>query len=331
MPLKRRRKEADEIQRISSWELSLRPIPQIIMPLKRQGKEVDMEHFMDEMQMKQFQRRLEEEEKSGRKIEKYSRDLCAFRRYLGESDRVDKATVIRYKENLMERYAVSSVNSMLAALNRFFKEQGWYDCVVKLVRVQRESFRRQEKELSREEYFRLVKAAEKRGKKRLSYLMQTLCATGIRISELPFITVEAAKRGSAVVRLKGKTRTVLLPAALCASLLDYAMQRGIFAGSIFVTRSGRPMDRSNVLHEMKSLSGEAGVEKSRIFPHNLRHLFACTYYEMEKDITHLADLLGHSSINTTRIYTMWSGRKQAEQIERLGLLWIDVADEKKTA
>ena len=151
MPLKRRRKEADEIQRISSWELSLRPIPQIIMPLKRQGKEVDMEHFMGEMQLKQFQRRLEEEEKSGRTIEKYSRDLRAFRRYLGESDRVDKATVIRYKENLMNRYAVSSVNSMLAALNRFFKEQGWYDCVVKLVRVQRESFRRQEKELSREE------------------------------------------------------------------------------------------------------------------------------------------------------------------------------------
>lgn len=287
-----------------------------------------MEHFMDEKQLERFQRKLAEEEKSRRTIEKYSRDLRAFLQYLGETGALDKRTVIRYKESLLERYAVSSVNSMLAAMNRFFKEQGWYDCVVKLVRVQRETFRRQEKELSREEYFRLVEAAEKRGKKRLSYLMQTLCATGIRVSELPFITVEAAKRGSAVVRLKGKTRTVLLPAALCAGLLGYAMQRGILTGSIFVTRSGRPMDRSNILHEMKSLSGEAGVEKSRIFPHNLRHLFACTYYEMEKDISHLADLLGHSSINTTRIYTMWSGRRQAEQIERLGLLWMD---EKKTA
>ena len=291
--------------------------------------EVGMEHLMEEKQLAQFQQKLAEEEKSRRTIEKYGRDLRAFLRYLGETGRVDKAAVIRYKESLLECYAVSSVNSMLAALNRFFKEQGWYDCVVKLVRVQREAFRSQEKELSREEYFRLVKAAEKRGKRRLSYLMQTLCATGIRISELPFITVEAAKRGSAVVRLKGKTRTVLLPAALCESLLGYAIQEGIRKGSIFVTRNGRPMDRSNVLHEMKKLGREAGVERSKIFPHNLRHLFACTYYEMEKDITHLADLLGHSSINTTRIYTMSSGRKQAEQIERLGLLWIDMADEKK--
>ena len=176
--------------------------------------EVGMEHLMEEKQLAQFQQKLAEEEKSRRTIEKYGRDLRAFLRYLGETGRVDKAAVIRYKESLLECYAVSSVNSMLAALNRFFKEQGWYDCVVKLVRVQREAFRSQEKELSREEYFRLVKAAEKRGKRRLSYLMQTLCATGIRISELPFITVEAAKRGSAVVRLKGKTRTVLLPAAL---------------------------------------------------------------------------------------------------------------------
>ncbi|HJA92168.1 MAG TPA: tyrosine-type recombinase/integrase [Candidatus Eisenbergiella merdipullorum] len=287
-----------------------------------------MEHFMEETQLERFQKKLEEEEKSRRTIEKYSRDLRAFLRYLGKPGIVDKTIVIRYKEKLLEHYAVSSVNSMLAAMNRFFKEQGWYDCVVKLVRMQREAFRRQEKELSREEYFRLVDAAEKKGKKRLSCLMQTLCSTGIRISELPFITVEAARRGSAVVRLKGKTRTVLLPTALCTGLLDYAMQNGICTGSIFVTRNGRPMDRSNILHEMKSLSRDAGVEKGRIFPHNLRHLFACTYYEMEKDISHLADLLGHSSINTTRIYTTWSGRKQAEKLEKLELLWMD---EKKTA
>lgn len=290
-----------------------------------------MEHFMEEKQLEQFQQKLLEEEKSRRTIEKYNRDLRTFLRYLGTTGVVNKTVVIQYKESLIEHYAVSSVNSMLAALNRFFKELGWYDCVVKLVRVQREAFRRQDKELSREEYFRLVDAAEKQDRKRLSYLMQTLCATGIRISELPFITVEAAKRGSAVVRLRGKTRTVLLPEGLCRNLLAYAMQRGISTGSIFITRSGRPMDRNNILHEMKKLSGEARVERSKIFPHNLRHLFAYTYYEMEKDITHLADLLGHSSINTTRIYTMSSGRKQAEQIERLGLLWIDVTDEKKTA
>lgn len=290
-----------------------------------------MEHFMEEKQLEQFQQKLLEEEKSRRTIEKYNRDLRTFLRYLGTTGVVNKTVVIQYKESLIEHYAVSSENSMLAALNRFFKELGWYDCVVKLVRVQREAFRRQDKELSREEYFRLVDAAEKQDRKRLSYLMQTLCATGIRISELPFITVEAAKRGSAVVRLKGKTRTVLLPEGLCRNLLAYAMQRGISTGSIFITRSGRPMDRNNILHEMKKLSGEARVERSKIFPHNLRHLFAYTYYEMEKDITHLADLLGHSSINTTRIYTMSSGRKQAEQIERLGLLWVDVTDEKKTA
>lgn len=297
------------------------------------GKEpnVFMDHFMEEAQLEQFQQKLLEEEKSRRTMEKYSRDLKAFFQSLEKDRIVNKAVAIRYKESLLERYAANSVNSMLAALNRFFKEQGWYDCVVKLVRVQREVFRRQEKEISREEYFRLVDAAERKGKKRLSCLMQTLCSTGIRISELPFITVEAARRGSAMVRLKGKTRTVLLPQALCRNLLDYAIRKGIGGGSIFVTGSGRPVDRTNVLHEMKNLGREAGVEKSKIFPHNLRHLFAYTYYEMEKDITHLADLLGHSSVNTTRIYTMSSGRKQAEQIERLGLLWKDGADEKKTA
>ena len=151
--------------------------------------------------------------------------------------------------------------------------------------------------------------------------MQTLCSTGIRISELPFITVEAVNRGRAVVRLKGKTRTVLLPELLWRMLQVYAERAGIREGSIFVTKSGRPVDRSNVLHEMKNLAEDAGVEKERIFPHNLRHLFAYTYYKTEKDIVHLADLLGHSSINTTRIYTMTSGREQAEQIGQLGLLW----------
>ena len=283
------------------------------------------EHLMGEMQLDEFRRQLTEEERSRRTVEKYLRDVRAFLRYLkgGENglSAVEKTVVIRYKEQLLERYKATSVNSMLAALNHFFKDQGWYDCTVRLVRIQRESFRRQERELTREEYFRLVEAAEKKGNRRLSLVMQTLCSTGIRISELPFITVEAVNRGRAVVRLKGKTRTVLLPELLCRMLQVYADRAGIREGSIFVTKSGRPVDRSNVLHEMKNLAEDTGVEKERIFPHNLRHLFAYTYYKTEKDIVHLADLLGHSSINTTRIYTMTSGREQAEQIGQLGLLW----------
>ena len=283
------------------------------------------EHLMGEMQLDEFRRQLTEEERSRRTVEKYLRDVRAFLRYLkgGENglSAVEKTVVIQYKEQLLERYKATSVNSMLAALNHFFKDQGWYDCTVRLVRIQRESFRRQERELTREEYFRLVEAAEKKGNRRLSLVMQTLCSTGIRISELPFITVEAVNRGRAVVRLKGKTRTVLLPELLWRMLQVYAERAGIREGSIFVTKSGRPVDRSNVLHEMKNLAEDAGVEKERIFPHNLRHLFAYTYYKTEKDIVHLADLLGHSSINTTRIYTMTSGREQAEQIGQLGLLW----------
>ena len=283
------------------------------------------EHLMGEMQLDEFRRQLTEEERSRRTVEKYLRDVRAFLRYLkgGENglSAVEKTVVIRYKEQLLERYKATSVNSMLAALNHFFKDQGWYDCTVRLVRIQRESFRRQERELTREEYFRLVEAAEKKGNRRLSLVMQTLCSTGIRISELPFITVEAVNRGRAVVWLKGKTRTVLLPELLCRMLQVYAERAGIREGSIFVTKSDRPVDRSNVLHEMKNLAEDAGVEKERIFPHNLRHLFAYTYYKTEKDIVHLADLLGHSSINTTRIYTMTSGREQAEQIGQLGFLW----------
>ena len=176
-------------------------------------------------------------------------------------------------------------------------------------------------------FFRYAQRKRAKGKKRLSLLMQTLCSTGIRISELPFITVEAVRKGSAMVCLKGKIRKVILPEKLCTYLLAYALGRGIVRGSIFITRSGRMMDRSNVLHEMKGLAEAAGVDCCRIFPHNLRHLFACTYYETEKDLSHLADILGHSSVNTTRIYTMRSGREQAEQIGSLDLLW----DEKKAA
>lgn len=209
---------------------------------------------------------------------------------------------------------------MLAAVNRFLKAIGRYDCTVKALRIQRQAFRPKEKELSKGEYYRLLAAAKKRKDTRLYLLIQTLCATGIRVSELRFITVEAVERGCATVSLKGKNRQVLLPAALRRELQKYAKRRGIRCGSIFVTRTGKPMDRSNILHAMKSLCADANVNPGKVFPHNLRHLFACLFYQAYKDISRLADLLGHSSINTTRIYTSVNGAEQQRQIERLGLV-----------
>ena len=229
-------------------------------------------------------------------------------------------SAIHYKEYLVQKYAPSSVNSMLAAVNRFFKEMQWFECIVKPLKVQRQTFRDKERELSKDEYFRLLNAAKMRNDMRLYYLMQTICSTGIRVSELKFITVQAIQSGRALVSMKGKTRMVLIPSALCRVLKRYIKERGIQKGSIFITRSGSPMDRSNILHNMKALCEMAGVDRKKIFPHNLRHLFACLFYKAEKDLSRLADLLGHSNINTTRIYTSVSGQEQARQIEQLGLV-----------
>lgn len=279
-----------------------------------------MRHVLKQSQVTQFRSGLIADEKSAATVEKYLHDVRAFVAHVGLGGNVTKEVVIAYKQHLMERYAPSSVNTMLAALNRFFKELGWYDCVVKALRIQRQVFRDKGRELSREEYCRLLAAAQARGDRRMYLLMETICATGIRVSELQFITLEAAQNGYATVSLKGKTRKVLLPRALCRKLKRYAKERNIRKGCIFITRSGAPMDRSNILHAMKALCRQAGVERSKVFPHNLRHLFACCYYQAEKDISRLADLLGHSSINTTRIYTSVSGAEQVRQIERLGLV-----------
>lgn len=272
----------------------------------------------DEM-VEWYRKKLVEDEKSHATIEKYLFDIRNFQKNMCGQN-VTKEKVITYKEKLIEQYAVSSVNSILASLNGFFKYMEWYDCVVKSLKVQRDSFRSSERDLSKEEYHRLLKAAENRGKRRLYLLMQTICATGIRVSELKFITVEALCTGRARVTLKGKTRTVLLPAMLCKELRKYVKEKNIVSGSIFTTRTGKPMDRSNICREMKALCRDAEVQREKIFPHNLRHLFACTYFALEKDLPHLADLLGHSSINTTRIYTLVSGEEQARQIEMLGLV-----------
>ena len=269
--------------------------------------------------LERFGQELKEAEKSRATIDKYLRDAARFIGFVGEGKIVTKDIVIAYKEYLAENYAVTSANSMLAAVNSFLRVIRCEDCAVKFFKVQSTAFRAKERELTREEYIRLVEAAKKKGKKCLSLIMQTICATGIRISELRFITVEALHVRQATVSLKGKTRTVILPVELCIELKRYIREKKITSGSIFVTRTGKPIDRSNILHGMKALCEAAKVLKSKVSPHNLRHLFALTYYKVERDICHLADLLGHSNINTTRIYTMVSCEEQEQQIDCLAL------------
>lgn len=279
-----------------------------------------MEHIIGQEHFDTFREILLAEEKCNGTVEKYLRDLQTFVTFLGQDTRITKELVISYKQMLIEKYAPTTVNGILAALNVFFKHMGWYDCVVKNLKIQREAFRSQNRELSKEEYYRLLAVAKNKGKDRLYFLMQTICATGIRVSELQFITVEALCTRRARVSLKGKTRTVLLPLKLCRELKRYASENGVTKGSIFVTKTGRPLDRSNIFRNMKSLCKEANVEAGKVFPHNLRHLFACAYYEIEKDIAHLADILGHSNINTTRIYLLKSSQEQERQIDSLGLV-----------
>lgn len=263
-----------------------------------------------------FEKRLKEEEKSSSSIGKYLRDLRAFVLYL-EGRAFEKSDVLEYKKSLCEKYAVASVNSILSSLNCFFKMQHWDEMTVKTLKVQREIFLSNEKELSKGEYECLLRAARKN--KRLFYLMQTICTTGIRVSELQFITVEALRCGRTEIHGKGKIRTVFLPRSLCEALKKYARDKKIKGGAVFVTKNGKPLDRSNIWSEMKRLCKEAGVSEKKVFPHNLRHLFARTYYTKERDIVRLADILGHANINTTRIYTMESGEIHCRQIQRLGL------------
>lgn len=279
-----------------------------------------MAHLLEKTMLQEFQNQLKGEEKAQATIEKYVRDVSAFFAYVKEENEIDKYTVIAYKEYLTEHYAAASVNSMLAAVNAFLKMMGWHECTVKALKIQKEAFRARERDLTKAEYFRLLDAAGKKKNQRLYWMMQVLCATGIRVSELRYITVEALQTGCATVSSKGKQRTVLLSAPLCRKLRKYVAGQKITGGSIFVTRSGKPVDRSNICHEMKALCGEAGICREKVFPHNLRHLFAVTYYKMKKDISHLADLLGHASINTTRIYTLVSSEEYKRQIEYLGLV-----------
>ena len=276
-----------------------------------------MEHYINGQNIALFKERLMELERSSLTISKYIRDITTFRRWLGEKEPVDKNTVIRFKQMLREKYRLTSANSMLSALNKFFQLLGWDDCYVRTFKTQRASFRNEERELSIEEYKRLLQAAKDKGDMQIHRIMETIASTGIRISELPFITVAAISTRRALVSLKGKTRQVLIPARLCKKLRQYCKERKITSGSIFLTRTGRPLDRSNILHRMKALSTTAQVERSKIFPHNLRHFFAVNYYRTEKDIVRLADLLGHTSINTTRIYTLISCESQLDILDKV--------------
>ena len=277
-------------------------------------------HALTEEQTAAYSRYLVAEERSPGTVAKYLRDVGAFTRWLGSAP-VTKELASRWKEHLYSRgYAPATINSMLAAINGLFRFLGWNECRVKFLKVQRRLFRDAGRELTRPEYERLLAAARERNQERLSLLMETICATGIRVSEVCYITVEAARQGRAEVSLKGKIRTILLPGKLCRKLLKYAQKNKTVSGEIFLTRNGTSLSRRQIWAELKRLCRHAGVAPSKVFPHNLRHLFATIFYRACKDIARLADVLGHSSIETTRIYLVTSGAEHARQLERLGLV-----------
>ena len=270
-------------------------------------------------QIQRFEIHLIEEEKSKATIEKYIRDIKTFYEWIGGRE-IDKLLVLNYKKYLVEKYATASVNSMLSSLNSFFTFFEWFEMKVKTLKSHRQIFTSNEKELTKSEYQRLLIAANAKSNQRLYFLMQTICSTGIRVSELRFITVEAIKLGRAEINGKGKRRCAFLPTKLCKLLKKYVKEQKIKSGPIFISKNGNPLDRSNIWSDMKKLCKAANVSEKKVFPHNLRHLFARTYYSLQKDIVRLADILGHSSVNTTRIYTMETGEIHRKQIQKLGLL-----------
>lgn len=269
--------------------------------------------------IRSYAKHLVEQEKSTATVKKYLHDLTALGEYLAGRS-ITKGILIEWKAHIAQKYAPASVNSMLAAMNGLLTFYGWAELRVRPLQIQKSMFCDADKELSRNEYIRLVSAAQREGNQRLSLLLQTICATGIRVSELKFITVEAVQSGRVEISNKGKCRSVFLPDKLRRVLRKYVQTQIKTAGAVFVTRSGRPIDRSNIWRDMKALCESAGVAPGKVFPHNLRHLFARTYYSMEKDLSRLADILGHSSVNTTRIYTIESGAIHKGQMERMGLI-----------
>ena len=267
-----------------------------------------------------FQQHLAEEERELGTIEKYMREVKKFALWQGRR-KVTKETVSEWKEQLRQSgYKPETVNGKLSAVNKFLSCMGWGECCVKYLKIQRRLFRSTGRELTKDEYTRLVETAQSLGKTRLALLIETICATGIRVSEVKYITAEALRAGRADISLKGKIRTVLLPGKLCRKLQKYAKKQKITSGEIFLTRSGKGVSRRQIWAEMKALCKQARVAPSKVFPHNLRHLFARTFYQASRDVAKLADVLGHSSIETTRIYLISTGAEHVRQLERLGLI-----------
>ena len=278
-----------------------------------------MKRILDPKQMQEFEFYLRNEERSVATIEKYMQDVRFFASFVCDAE-IDKQKVLDYKGKLGETYAVSSANSMIAAMNCFLRFCGWHDLCVKQFKMQRQVYCSEEKELTRAEYIRLLEAANAKHNERLNLIIQTICGTGIRVSELQYITVEALHNGEAIVNCKGKNRRVFIVPELKKKLLRYVKEQGISTGTVFVTRGGKPVSRNSIWKDMKALCEQANVSPSKVFPHNLRHLFARTFYGIEKDIAKLADILGHASINTTRIYIVTTGAEHKRKMEHMRLI-----------
>lgn len=271
-------------------------------------------------QLASYKQFLYREERSARTIEKYLRDINTFSQWLGDRE-VTKEVAADWKAHLLEQgYAAVTINSMISALNGIFKFLGWDNCKVKFLKIQRRLFRDTNRELTRTEYDRLLASAKELRRERLSLLIETIGATGVRVSEVKYITVEAARNGKAEIALKGKIRVILLSSKLCRKLLQYAKKQKTASGAIFRTKSGKELTRRQIWAELKGLCKHADVAPTKVFPHNLRHLFATIFYTACKDIVKLADVLGHSSIETTRIYLVTSGIEHQRQLDRLGLV-----------
>ncbi len=281
----------------------------------KKKKPIRIDHGMIEA----FRLQLMEEEKSAATVEKYLRDVRQLQHWLAGQP-PDKAAVIAFKQDLISRYQPDSVNSMLVAVNRFLESAGMGKWKVKLLRVQKSAFRRKELELTQAEYERLVRAARSRGDDRMGMLLQTICATGIRVGEIRYITVEAVRAGAVEVTSKGKSRMIMITRSLQKVLKQYIAGEAIESGYVFRTKSGQPMNRSNIWRAMKRLCEAARVPEAKVFPHNLRHLFARTFYNLKKDVAKLADVLGHSQIETTRRYIMSTGAEHRRQMEALHLV-----------
>lgn len=283
---------------------------QEVMTMETTNYAIQMENYLDH---------LRNEERSPATIKQYRRDLLCFFFFL-DAGELTREAVLSYKEKLEQNYQPVSVNAKLSALNSFFSFLGRSDLKLKFLKIQDSVYCPADQELSKEEYLRLVRTAKEKKNEKLALLLQTICGTGIRVSEVKYITAEAVARGEAMIRLKGKTRTIMLPKKLEKCLKEYMNREKITSGPVFITRTGRPLDRSNIWKMMKALCRDAEVDEKKVFPHNLRHLFARCFYSIDKDIAKLADILGHSSINTTRIYIITSGTEHRRRLDALGFV-----------